>query len=64
MTLTRFAVDDSPHSRDGLVLHGWDGGEQVTGFISRRVMADWSILDSPMADGRACFANNTTRSEK
>src|SRR5947208_15497249 len=42
MQLTQFAVDDSPHNRDGLVLHGWDGGQQVIGFISRRVMADWA----------------------
>ena len=42
MQLTQFAVDDSPHSRDGLVLHGWDGDQQVIGFISRRVMADWA----------------------
>ena len=40
MQLTQFAVDDSPHNRDGLVLHGWDGDQQVIGFISRRVMAD------------------------
>jgi len=41
MKLTQFAVDDSPHNRDGLVLHGWDGDQHVTGFISRRVMDDW-----------------------
>ena len=39
--LARFAVDESPHNRDGLVLHGWDGTREVTGFISRRVMDDW-----------------------
>ncbi len=39
--LARFAVDDGPHSSDGLLLHGWDGAEQVTAFISRRVMDDW-----------------------
>ena len=42
MQLTQFAVDDSPHNRDGLVLHGWDGDQEVIGFISRRVMADWA----------------------
>ncbi len=42
MQLAHFAVDDSPHNRDGLVLHGWDGEQQVIGFISRRVMADWA----------------------
>jgi len=41
MQLTRFSVDDSPHSSDGLLLHGWDGPQQVTAFISRRVMDNW-----------------------
>ena|SRR5580704_9637620 len=41
MRFTQFAIDDSPHNRDGLVLHGWDGAEMVTAFISRRVMDDW-----------------------
>jgi hypothetical protein len=39
--LTQFAVDDGPHNSDGLLLHGWDGDQQVTGFVSRRVMDDW-----------------------
>jgi hypothetical protein len=39
--LSRFAVDDSPHSNDGLLLHGWDGPQRVTAFISRHVMDDW-----------------------
>jgi hypothetical protein len=39
--LTKFAVDDGPHNSDGLLLHGWDGDQHVTGFISRRVMDDW-----------------------
>ena len=29
------------HNSDGLFLHGWDGPQQVTAFISRRVMDDW-----------------------
>ena len=41
MKLTQFAVDDCPHNSDGLLLHGLDGDQQVTGFISRRVMDDW-----------------------
>jgi hypothetical protein len=45
--LTQFAVDDSTHNRDGLVLHGWDRAEMVTAFISRRVMDDW--VDSRQA---------------
>lgn len=39
--LTRFAVDEGSHNRDGLVLYSWDGPQQVTAFISRRVMDDW-----------------------
>ncbi|MGA9548824.1 MAG: signal transduction histidine kinase [Rhodomicrobium sp.] len=39
--LARFAVDDSAHSSDGLLLHGWEGPQQVTAFISRRVMDNW-----------------------
>jgi hypothetical protein len=41
MKLTQFAVDNGPHNSDGLLLHGWDEDQQVTGFISRRVMDDW-----------------------
>jgi hypothetical protein len=40
--LARFRVDDGPHDSDGLLLHGWDGTEQVMAFISRRVMDDWA----------------------
>jgi hypothetical protein len=36
-----FSVDDGPHNSDGLLLHGWDGDQQVTAFISRCVMGDW-----------------------
>jgi hypothetical protein len=42
MPLEQLAVDDSPHSRDGLVLHGYDGSSEVTAFISRLVMDDWT----------------------
>jgi hypothetical protein len=42
MRLEQLAVDDSPHSRDGLVLHGYDGSSEVTAFISRLVMDDWT----------------------
>jgi hypothetical protein len=41
MRLEQLAVDNSPHSRDGLVLHGYDGSSEVTAFISRLVMDDW-----------------------
>jgi hypothetical protein len=41
MPLEQLAVDDSPHNRDGLVLHGYDGSSEVTAFISRLVIDDW-----------------------
>jgi hypothetical protein len=41
VTLTKFPIDEGAHNSDGLLLHGWDGDKQVTGFISRRVMDDW-----------------------
>jgi hypothetical protein len=50
MRLTQFVIDDSPHNRDGLVLHAWDGPERVTAFISRRVMDDW--VDPKQSYGR------------
>lgn len=55
MTLTALAVDDSPHNRDGLVLHGWDGHEQITVFISRRVMADWVDPRQPYGRRKSLF---------
>ena len=41
MKFTQFAVDEGPHNSDGLVLRGWDGPQQVEGFINRRVMDEW-----------------------
>jgi hypothetical protein len=41
MPITGIAVDDGPHNSDGLLLYGWDGPEQVTAFISRKVMSIW-----------------------
>jgi hypothetical protein len=41
MPLTQFVIDDGPHNSDGLLLRGWDGPDEVTAFISRRVMDDW-----------------------
>jgi len=39
--LTGLAVDDGDHNSDGLLLHGRDGPQQVTAFISRKVMGIW-----------------------
>jgi hypothetical protein len=41
MTLAGLVVDETPHNMDGLLLHGWDGSDQVEAFISRRVMDSW-----------------------
>ena len=41
MPFTEFAVDDGPHSMDGLLLHARDGGQIVEAFISRQVMDRW-----------------------
>ena len=48
--LTGLTVDNGPHSRDGLLLHARDGSEEVTAFISRRVMDDW--VDPRQPHGR------------
>jgi hypothetical protein len=55
MQLTKLAIDDSPHNRDGLVLHGWDGAEMVTAFISRRVMDDWVDPRQPCGRRKSLF---------
>ncbi len=41
MSLTALAVDEGPHSMDGLLLHAWDGSERVEAFMGRRVMQSW-----------------------
>jgi len=35
------AVDETEHSRDGLVLHSSDQSPEITAFIGRRVMDEW-----------------------
>jgi hypothetical protein len=55
MRLTQFAVDDGPHNSDGLLLHGWDGDQQVTGFVSRRVMDDWVDPRQPYRGRRSLY---------
>jgi len=55
MKLTKFAVDDGPHNSDGLLLHGWDGDQPVTGFISRRVMDDWVDPRQPYRGRRSLY---------
>ncbi len=55
--LARFRVDDSPHNSDGLLLHGWDGTEQVTAFIGRRVMDDWASPHRSLKSRNSLFRN-------
>ena len=55
MQLTQFAIDDSPHNSDGLLLHGWDGPQHVTVFISRRVMDDWVDPRQPLQRRRSLY---------
>ena len=62
MPLTGLAVDEGPHSMDGLLLHGWEGPERVEAFISRRVMDSWVDPREPYRGRRACFGHNTTPS--
>jgi hypothetical protein len=31
---SRFAVDDSPHNRDGLVLHGWSDAAKIVILVT------------------------------
>jgi hypothetical protein len=62
MPLTEIAVDDGPHTMDGLVLHAWDGSEKVEAFISRRVMDSWVDPIEPYEVGELSSVPNTTRS--
>jgi len=63
MPLTGLAVDDGPHTSDGLLLHAWDGSERVTAFIGRRVMDDWVDPREPYGRRKkVSFARNTTHS--
>jgi hypothetical protein len=55
MQLSQFAVDDGPHNSDGLLLHGWDEAEEVTAFISRRVMDDWVDPRRPYGKRKSLF---------
>jgi hypothetical protein len=57
MQLTQFGIDESAHSNDGLLLHGWDGPQQVTAFISRRVMDDWFDPKQPFGRRRSLYRN-------
>jgi hypothetical protein len=55
MRLSRFAVDDGPHNSDGLLMHAWDGAQEVTAFVSRRVMDDWVDPRQPYGRRKSLF---------
>lgn len=57
MQLTRLAVDDSAHNKDGLLLHGWDGDQEVTAFVSRRVMDQWASPRQDVSYQTSLFRN-------
>jgi hypothetical protein len=57
MQLTQFAIDESAHNSDGLLLHGWDGPQQVSAFISRHVMDDWFDPRQPFGRRRSLYRN-------
>jgi len=59
--LTGLAVDEGPHSMDGMLLHARHESENVKAFISRRVTDIWVEPIEP--SGRRIFiAYNTTLS--
>ena len=51
----RLVVDDSPHSMDGLVLHGRDGDQPIEAFISRRVLDQWVEPREPPGRRKSLF---------
>jgi hypothetical protein len=53
--LMPFRVDEGPHNSDGLLLHGRDGTEVVTAFISRRVMDLWVNPVQPHGRSKSLF---------
>jgi hypothetical protein len=55
MQITGLAVDDGPHNKDGLLLHGWDGDQPVVAFVSRRVMDGWAYPQRPYASRSSLF---------
>jgi hypothetical protein len=55
MALTRLSIDESEHTRDGLLLHAMDGAEPVLAFISRRVMDQWASLAEPSGTHLSLF---------
>lgn len=55
MALTEISVDESEHTRDGLLLRAMDGPEPVMAFISRRVMDQWANQAEPSGPHLSLF---------
>lgn len=55
MTLARFSIDESPHTMDGLLLHAFDGFQEVEAFISRKVMDIWARQDEHPEERRSLY---------
>lgn len=53
--LTSFAVDESAHNRDGIVIEAYDGSRRVDAFISRRVLDEWVEPIAPLGRRRSLF---------
>lgn len=55
MTLARFSIDESPHTMDGLLIHAFDGFQEVEAFISRKVMDIWARQDARPEERRSLY---------
>lgn len=55
MTLARFSIDESPHTMDGLLIHAFDGLQEVEAFISRKVMDIWARQDEHPEERRSLY---------
>ena len=53
--IDRFAIDEGPHQRDGLVVQAWDDDERIDAFISRHVMDAWVERVSSRGQRRSLF---------
>jgi hypothetical protein len=53
--LTKFAVDESAHNRDGLAIEAYDGDQKVDAFISRRIMDKWVEPITPFGRRQSLF---------
>ena len=55
MTLARFSINESPHAMDGLLIHAFDGFQEVKAFVSRKVMDIWARQDEHLEERRSFY---------